>query len=81
MPRDNKVAQFTALTPRERETLAHAADGLNNEEIAKEMTITPDGVSRTFARIYDKLAIDATPRAQRDESIRQYLTGKAFDDK
>lgn len=53
---------FDALTEREREILTYVAHGLNNDEIADELVISPATVKTHIARIMAKL--EAHDRAQ-----------------
>lgn len=53
---------FSVLTEREREILGFIAHGMNNEEIASELVISPATVKTHVARIMAKL--DAHDRAQ-----------------
>lgn len=81
MPRDHRVMQFIALTPRERQLLELAADGYDNYEIADALTVEVRSVSSMFGAIYDKLRIDAPARLQRKAAIKMYLTGEALHDR
>lgn len=51
---DERIAR---LTPREREVMELAADGLNNREIAARLTISPRTVEVYKARMVDKTQV------------------------
>jgi DNA-binding CsgD family transcriptional regulator len=46
-----------ALTPRETEVMALAADGLNEPELAQELVLSPTTVNTHFKNIYAKLDV------------------------
>ena len=48
---------FDALTPRQREICALIAEGLNNEEIAVQLTVEPASVKRAVTRILATLGL------------------------
>ena len=48
------------LTPREREVLAHMAEGLSNHKIADRLAVTPRAVERHVTSIFEKLGLPAT---------------------
>lgn len=48
---------FDALTPRQREICALIAEGLNNEEIANQLTVEPASVKRAVTRILATLGL------------------------
>ena len=45
------------LTPREEQTVGLVAEGLNNREIAIELSVKENTVKKSLLRIYDKLGI------------------------
>ncbi len=47
-----------ALSPRERLTLEHMAEGLTNAAVARRMTITTRAVEKHVAAIFDKLGLE-----------------------
>jgi len=47
----------TPLSAREREVLRHLADGMTDEEISRELTISPRTVQAHLARIRDKIGV------------------------
>ncbi len=47
-----------ALTPRERDILAHLARGLPNHAIARALHISEATVKTHLRRVYDKLGVD-----------------------
>jgi HD-GYP domain-containing protein (c-di-GMP phosphodiesterase class II) len=55
--RVGRPAQVAGLTPREVETLRHAATGLSIRQIARAMTIAPKTVDGNLQRIYAKLGV------------------------
>jgi DNA-binding NarL/FixJ family response regulator len=52
-----------ALSQREREILRHLADGQKNDEIAKELFISPDTVRTYIRRAMEKLEADTRTQA------------------
>jgi DNA-binding NarL/FixJ family response regulator len=52
-----------ALSQREREILRHLADGQKNDEIAKELSISPDTVRTYIRRAMEKLEADTRTQA------------------
>ena len=46
-----------ALTARERQVLAHVADGLTNAEVARALTISPETVRKHLENAYGKLGV------------------------
>jgi len=48
---------FSALSPRERETLALLADGLSNAEIAERLGISEKTVRNRLSQLFDKLGV------------------------
>lgn len=59
------TAAHDALTPREREVLRLAAQGLTNNEIARELTITPRTANAHLTAIYSKLGVTSRSGAIR----------------
>ncbi|MFD8337934.1 LuxR C-terminal-related transcriptional regulator [Streptomyces solisilvae] len=51
----NRKTYTPSLTPREKETLSHVAQGLTNRQIAHRMLITEHGVKRNVAMAMAKL--------------------------
>lgn len=51
------------LTPREREILAHLADGLSNREIAERLVLSPETVKSHVAAILNKLEVSDRTQA------------------
>ena len=45
------------LTPREEQTVTLVTEGLNNREIARELTLKENTVKKSLLRIYDKLGV------------------------
>jgi DNA-binding NarL/FixJ family response regulator len=45
------------LTPREEQTVNLVTEGLNNREIARELSLKENTVKKSFLRIYDKLGV------------------------
>ena len=72
------AARDSALTSREREVLAHLAEGLSQAEIAKVLFISPKTVGTHTERIFKKLGVhsraQAIALAYRDGLIRTPLT-------
>jgi len=54
---DDRPDVSAALTPREVEVLALAADGLKAADLAQQLVISPATVSTHLANIYEKLAV------------------------
>lgn len=54
VPRSD-AAVFPELTPRERLTLRLIAQGLDNQQIAEQLTVTPKTIRNYASRIYQKL--------------------------
>lgn len=50
--------RFEQLSVREREVLTLIAQGLTNDEIARELFISPHTVKNHVSRIYQKVGID-----------------------
>jgi DNA-binding CsgD family transcriptional regulator len=50
-------ARVRPLTPREREVLRIAANGLSGPEIAERLTVSPATVKRHLSNIYEKLEV------------------------
>jgi len=63
----NKPSEM--LSPRELETLAHAAKGLTNLEIAAALSVSENTVRFHLKNIYDKLSV-----SNRTEAAAWYLT-------
>jgi DNA-binding NarL/FixJ family response regulator len=53
------------LTPREREVLAHMAQGKNNAAIAEALTLTTRAVERHINALFAKLPLDEQPDVDR----------------
>ncbi len=51
------------LTPRERDVLRHLANGLSNEEIGKELYISPETVRTHIRKAMDKLGAETRTQA------------------
>lgn len=56
---------LTRLSPREREVLALAAEGLSNRAIAARLFITDRTVEAHMAQVFDKLDLEESPDAHR----------------
>ena len=56
------------LSPRERQTLLLVAQGLSNEEIARQLGLRLITVGKTLTRVYRKLGAQ-----NRAEAVRRYL--------
>jgi DNA-binding NarL/FixJ family response regulator len=63
--RKRKASPLDNLTPKEREVLAHIAEGLSNAGIASELTVTVAAVERHVTGIFDKLGLQRSPDAHR----------------
>lgn len=49
--------QWSALTPREKEVAVYVSQGLENNEIAEKMTVSPETVKKHLKNIFQKLDI------------------------
>ena len=56
-PQGDQVVPFPELTDRERELLDAMAQGLNNNEIAQRLVISPKTVRNHITSIFDKLQV------------------------
>jgi DNA-binding CsgD family transcriptional regulator len=65
----------TVLSPREREVLAMAAEGLTNPEMAVRLNVTVHAVKFHLAAVYRKLGV-----GNRTEAAVAYLTALARSD-
>ena len=54
-----------ALSPREREVLAHLAEGKSNHGIAEALVVTDAAVEKHVTSIFQKLSLDASPTEHR----------------
>lgn len=54
---------FPELTPREREVLELIATGINNDEIAQQLYISPKTVRNHITHIFNKLQVDTRAKA------------------
>jgi RNA polymerase sigma factor (sigma-70 family) len=50
--------RYAQLTPREREVMRAATDGLSNKEIARRLEISPRTVENHRARVMEKMLAD-----------------------
>ena len=63
------------LTPREREVLAHMAQGKNNAAIARAMVLTPHAIEKHINAIFSKLPVDEQPDSDRRvKAVLLYLS-------
>jgi pimeloyl-ACP methyl ester carboxylesterase/DNA-binding CsgD family transcriptional regulator len=60
-----------ALSPRERDVLRLCADGMTNDEIATELTLSPRTVERHLSNVYLKLGL--TGSAARTAAVARFL--------
>ncbi|WP_030765802.1 MULTISPECIES: response regulator [unclassified Streptomyces] len=76
------LAQQTAshplsrLTPREREVLALMAEGLNNQLIARRLTVTEASVVKHSSNIFMKLGLGPTDGNRRVLAVLAHLRGE-----
>jgi DNA-binding NarL/FixJ family response regulator len=63
LPPAQTQAPFPQLTTRERDILTRVARGLNNEAIARELTVSPKTVRNHVHSIYSKLQIQSRAEA------------------
>jgi DNA-binding NarL/FixJ family response regulator len=63
--RRHTVDPLGPLTPREREVLAHVAEGLSNKGIAFQLGITERTVEAHITQTFDKLGLPADTRSHR----------------
>jgi DNA-binding CsgD family transcriptional regulator len=54
---DHRPNPSAKLTPREKEVLSRAADGLSGPELAQELVLSPTTVNTHFKNIYKKLDV------------------------
>ncbi|ROQ95302.1 LuxR family two component transcriptional regulator [Streptomyces sp. 2132.2] len=64
------------LTPREREVLAVMAEGLNNQSIARRLTITEASVVKHASNIFMKLDLDPAEGNRRVLAVLAHLRGQ-----
>jgi len=55
--RQRGSSNYSALSPREREVMLHAANGIANRAIARELNVTEGTVKLHLHRVYQKLGI------------------------
>jgi len=53
------------LSPRERDVLAHLAEGKSNQGIAESLVVTTAAVEKHITSIFQKLGLDASPTQHR----------------
>ena len=53
------------LSPRERDVLAHLAEGKSNQGIAESLVVTTAAVEKHITSIFQKLGLDASPTEHR----------------
>ncbi|MFJ6799067.1 response regulator [Streptomyces sp. NPDC091268] len=64
------------LTPREREVLAVMAEGLNNQAVARRLTITEASVVKHASNIFMKLDLDPAEGNRRVLAVLAHLRGE-----
>ncbi|MFD9336245.1 response regulator [Streptomyces sp. NPDC060028] len=64
------------LTPREREVLALMAEGLNNQSIARRLTITEASVVKHSSNVFMKLDLDPSEGNRRVLAVLAHLRGE-----
>ncbi|MEW2368098.1 response regulator transcription factor [Streptomyces sp. NPDC006656] len=64
------------LTPREREVLALMAEGLNNQAVARRLTITEASVVKHSSNIFMKLDLDPAEGNRRVLAVLAHLRGQ-----
>ncbi|MFG2339820.1 response regulator [Streptomyces yangpuensis] len=64
------------LTPREREVLALMAEGLNNQSIARRLTVTEASVVKHAGNIFMKLDLDPAEGNRRVLAVLAHLRGE-----
>ncbi|MGW1519737.1 response regulator [Streptomyces sp. NPDC002287] len=64
------------LTPREREVLALMAEGLNNQALARRLTITEASVVKHSSNIFMKLDLDPAEGNRRVLAVLAHLRGQ-----
>ena len=62
---------FSGLTPRERELLSSLANGLTNQQMAGQLTISLNTVKFHLKNLYDKLGV-----SNRAQAVAYYLKGR-----
>lgn len=68
-------ASTALLTPREREILVHAAEGLSNAAIARVLCVTEQTVKFHLSNVYRKLGASNRTEASRWAQLHGLLTG------
>ncbi|MFF3069514.1 response regulator [Kitasatospora sp. NPDC057936] len=63
------------LTPREREVLGLMAEGLNNQAVARRLTVTEASVVKHASNIFMKLDLDPSEGNRRVLAVLAYLRG------
>ncbi|MFJ6782862.1 response regulator [Streptomyces yangpuensis] len=64
------------LTPREREVLALMAEGLNNQSVARRLTVTEASVVKHAGNIFMKLDLDPAEGNRRVLAVLAHLRGQ-----
>jgi DNA-binding NarL/FixJ family response regulator len=63
--RRRRQGPLDELSPREREVLAHLAEGKSNQGIAAALVVTSAAVEKHVTSIFQKLGLDASPTEHR----------------
>jgi DNA-binding NarL/FixJ family response regulator len=63
--RRRREGPLDELSPRERDVLAHLAEGKSNQGIAESLVVTTAAVEKHITSIFQKLGLDASPTEHR----------------
>jgi len=63
--RRRRAGPLDELSPRERDVLAHLAEGKSNQGIAESLVVTTAAVEKHITSIFQKLGLDASPTEHR----------------
>lgn len=77
LAKQQHASALDALTPREREVLAHMAEGESNAAIARALVVTEKAVQKHINAIFTKLGLPPeTEGSRRVLAVLEYLRGR-----